>query len=559
MQYQRVAAADRKKNDDTKRCSIMNFVSTQSNKPVSDRVCEDLKGAIAQWIASSGRPTAIVEDPGLQTVLCVALQNQQYTLPSRRTIDNIIARMYDEKLNEYRKTVDSCTSLALTTDFWTSNNNESYCGITGHWIDGDWKLMSVTLGCLHVDERHTAANVASLYEQFADEWHITDKVHCIVSDNARNMVAAIGRTPYSHLPCVAHSIQLSILHGLKIADASNLLAKCRHIVGHFKHSAANTTELKACHSRVQEGSCTPFHKLQQDVATRWNSTYLMMTRLLEVKDAIKQYHTDHPKNYTGNKLLDIDWDKMAKYVDVLGVLADATQFVGGEDYVSCSTVLPLLAFLKKKLQVHDDDPGYIARLKTAFLSDFSTRIAGMDALPVLQMAVALDPRYKKLTCLPREQRDAVWDVVSTRLEDFCIGDQQEGPPGDQHTDSIDDSESEPVAKKPKLTLLLNDSESDADDEEADVPHTWTVELAHYREEDALPETENPLTWWKLNSHRFSFLASFAKTVLCVPATSVPCERLFSSSGYIVNKTRAALLPENVTSLVCLRDWLKLKA
>jgi len=34
----------------------------------------------------------------------------------RRTIDNIIARMYDEKLQEYRKTVEKCTSLALTHD-----------------------------------------------------------------------------------------------------------------------------------------------------------------------------------------------------------------------------------------------------------------------------------------------------------------------------------------------------------------------------------------------------------------------------------------------------------
>ena len=115
MQYQRTATDERKKNDDAKRSSILNFVSTQSNKPVSDCVCENLKGAIAQWTASSGRPTAIVEDPGLKTVLHVALQNQNYTLPSRRTTDNIIARMYDEKLQEQRKTVENCTSLALTT------------------------------------------------------------------------------------------------------------------------------------------------------------------------------------------------------------------------------------------------------------------------------------------------------------------------------------------------------------------------------------------------------------------------------------------------------------
>jgi len=28
--------------------------------------------------------------------------------------------------------------------------------------------------------------------------------------------------------------------------------------------------------------------------------------------------------------------------------------------------------------------------------------------------------------------------------------------------------------------------------------------------DPLPETENPLNWWKLNSHHFPVLASFVK-------------------------------------------------
>jgi len=96
-------------------------------------------------------------------------------------IDNIIARMYDEKLQEYRKTVEKCTSLAPTTDFWTFNNNESYCGITGNWTGCYWNLTSVTLGCLHVEERHTAVNVANLYSQFADEWNIVDKICCIIT------------------------------------------------------------------------------------------------------------------------------------------------------------------------------------------------------------------------------------------------------------------------------------------------------------------------------------------------------------------------------------------
>ena len=150
----------------------------------------------------------------------------------------------------------------------------------------------------------------------------------------------------------------------------------------------------------------------------------------------------------------------------------------------------------------------------------------------------------------------MWEIVSTALENFCSKDQQEGPSGVQCRVRSDDN-SEPKAKKAKMTLLLTDSDSDASEEERDVSHAWTADLARCNDEDPLPETETPLNWWKLNSHRFPVLASFVKTVLCVPVTSVPCKRLFiSSSGYIVNKTCAALLPEIVTSLVCLHDWQK---
>jgi len=46
-------------------------------------------------------------------------------------------------------------------------------------------------------------------------------------------------------------------------------------------------------------------------------------------------------------------------------------------------------------------------------------------------------------------------------------------------------------KKPRMTLLLTDSESDASDDETDVPNAWTVDLARYKDEDPIAETENP--------------------------------------------------------------------
>jgi len=38
-------------------------------------------------------------------------------------------------------------------------------------------------------------------------------------------------------------------------------------------------------------------------------------------------------------------------------------------------------------------------------------------------------------------------------------------------------------------------------------------------------------------------------------SAMPCERLFSSSGYIVNKTCSSLEPNTVNMLVSLRSWL----
>ena len=56
---------------------------------------------------------------------------------------------------------------------------------------------------------------------------------------------------------------------------------------------------------------------------------------------------------------------------------------------------------------------------------------------------------------------------------------------------------------------------------------------------------NPLTWWKQNEKHFPALSHMAKRYLCVPATSMPTERAFSTAVYIVNEKWSCLLPKNL--------------
>lgn len=90
----------------------------------------------------------------------------------------------------------------------------------------------------------------------------------VVTDNARNMIDAIGRTDYGHIPCIAHCLQFSILAGLKAVNSSPHLEKCRHLDGHLKHSSANLSELKRSPSSVHQMSFfTNYSRIQQIVGT----------------------------------------------------------------------------------------------------------------------------------------------------------------------------------------------------------------------------------------------------------------------------------------------------
>lgn len=87
-----------------------------------------------------------------------------------------------------------------------------------------------------------------------------------------------------------------------------------------------------------------------------------------------------------------------------------TELVGGEQYVSCSVVLPALCHLFQVIEVSDDDPGYLCRFKEAFTADLLKWKESMN-IQWLKVATVVDPRFKDLKCLSRSERDEVWRLI----------------------------------------------------------------------------------------------------------------------------------------------------
>ncbi|TWW54507.1 hypothetical protein D4764_0190350 [Takifugu flavidus] len=96
---------------------------------------------------------------------------------------------------------------------------------------------------------------------------------------------------------------------------------------------------------------------------------------------------------------------------------------------------------------------------------------------------------------------------------------------------------------------------DRDAEEARASRNATadaiVEVQRYLSAPPLERSQDPLVYWTTNKARYPNLYHLANQYLATPASSVPCERVFSKAGEMVSKKRNRLKPSTVEKLLFL--------
>ncbi|XP_052792222.1 E3 SUMO-protein ligase ZBED1-like [Mya arenaria] len=386
-------------------------------------------------------------------------------------------------------------------------------------------------------ERHTAENIASRLQECVREFGLTGKVECCVHDNARNIQKAGTLCPeWGDHSCFAHTLQLCIKPVLELPSVSKVLSKCRKLVRHFKHSTTVTAELHRRQERMQkEGEKQPTLALIQDVPTRWNSTQLMCSRLDKLRRVVTDIMLDDDVTEEADRdllLRDGEWGIVADISTVLGPFTHVTTFMSKDKDVSIGEMFPIVySLVGKVLQPCNNDTALVASMKTTFRDEMTERFQpGRDetaeSLPML--ASLLDPRYKKLSFLPRQLRRRTHTMLEGRLDDVPF-----------KVSSRDDGDCATPAKRPRLEFMVTAPESSVEDD-------LQLYLAE-KMDDATPALE----WWRRNENRFPKVVQVARSVLAVPATSVPSERVFSSAGLVLNKLRNRLNSDIVGAILFL--------
>ncbi|KAL2079757.1 hypothetical protein ACEWY4_011180 [Coilia grayii] len=535
-------------------------VKLPSNSPRALSITE----AVGIFISKDIRPYSVVENAGFR--LLMKRLEPRYVLPTRKHLsETVIPKMYAETKGNLANSLKSAVRVALTCDCWTSRNTVSYLTITSHHIDDEWKLVSNVLQTRAVEMSHTASNLAELLTEAIQEWELSDKDPAIVTDNAANMVRAVQLMGHFHMGCFAHLINLASQAGLKTPAVARLLGRVRRIVTFFHRSTSASRTLEQKQKLLQ----LPQHKLVVDVITRWNSSLDMLERFLEQQPAISAALLSSDvrrKESDICTLTETDITTAEDVVKCLGPMKTATLAISEDASPTLSMIAPLQSQLLIQMRCTAEDSSVIKELKTAIYNNLNSRYVHLQysLKDNLCEASSLDPRFKTLPFLSDEARDAVFLKLTS--EAACLNqstDQQaeETTPAQQEDTfhrSADVAVPEPTQpKRPKdssaLMALLGSAYTPETSPLRKTPtENARDEVTRYREVTSIPLSQNPLLWWKVHAGEFPLLADLAKRYLCVPGTSVPSERVFSTAGDIVTAQRSCLTSQHVHQLLFLQ-------
>ena len=262
---------------------------------------------------------------------------------SRSTAASDCLKIYErEKLKLRQKLKEIPGRICLTTDLWRALTVEGYLCLTAHYIDSDWSLKSRIIEFCAFPRPHTGGPISMKIMELLREWELEKKIFTITVDNASsndNMQSILKKQlrrelvcsgEFFHVRCVAHILNLIVQDGLSVIGGA--LDKVRESVKFVKVTETRERLFQSC---VETMAVKPKDKgvlpgLVMDVSTRWNSTHLMLERVIMYREAFRHLaEVEEAYQFCPSEL---EWERAELLSDFLSPFAEMTKLVSGSSY-----------------------------------------------------------------------------------------------------------------------------------------------------------------------------------------------------------------------------------
>lgn len=333
---------------------------------------------LAVFVGSNNVANRVVETAEFRDLLHVL--DSRYKVPGRAVITKEVEKVLIEIKAKASTFLQEASKVSICADIWSKRGlTASFLGITAHFFSRkDHKRHCLTLAVRRMPSPHTADNVRDLVHKVLSEWNIPlNKIMVVVTDNGSNMVAAFKKFVATHgdeeddgemdeeedseveedaiddfddreiehdaafvsmrrIGCFAHSFQLVTRKFDDFAGFQKLLKQARQLNAKVNSSTKATERLI--------GVCGK--KLLKECRTRWSFTFLLLQRLIEVREPL----TVVLRELEWDDLAASEWRSLCAIQSLLQPFAEFTDLVRGEEFTTISSVIPTIIELNLHLE-----------------------------------------------------------------------------------------------------------------------------------------------------------------------------------------------------------------
>lgn len=465
---------------------------------------------------------------------------------------------------------------------------------TLHFYFTDFQLKYYTLATLLVSGKKTGEKITDLISEIKSEFGLLDKTLFAVTDAGANVKRATNLSElHGHL-CLGHG-----LHNLVNVDGINstpaiksLVIKCKKIVKKLRYrlpelemeadkeqqklivlleqsgeelenderdpiiddSVVNNDETYDSDNRGEinvEDASKPIPSLKTSTPTRWHSVLAMLESLNHccnrnaVNTLLGKIGEDEMK------LDSIDWKLLTDLLIFLKKFKTIVEILSSQKSTSLNVAFVFRSEIKDVLESLDDgEPLVMLTLKRNMLHKLNHRF------PITKLIVAatlLDCRFQGI----REVDDYLETVRQTRvsfLSDYVkdqVKRQHLNPPAETETQAVAGTSSGSQDTVTSLLIKLSEKHAGVQPTEDPVDQECWKYFATCKPQDLIDG--DILKYWLTNKDVFPWLSTLARSILSIPATSTPSERVFSTAGLILSAKRSRLSYNRVNKIIFVHD------
>jgi len=229
-----------------------------------------------------------------------------------------------------------------------------------------------------------------------------------------------------------------------------------------------------------------------------------------------------------------------------------TKEISGDRYVTLSVVLIFTGVIFESMNKFEQDITLPINVHTMVLTlkqQITSRLKPLEDNDLVTQAALLDPRYKKLAFTNISEQKYINALNKLRQKVCSVEIEDTHTQHDNtHTQQSDESSTSSSLLWKSFDEQYNRSRASHNPQAAGI-----VELDKCTIETILNRHENPVIWWNNRKLQYPRLYNLVLKRLCIIATSVPYESLFSKAGITLTEQRNRIKPSKASKVLFLNQ------